>query len=64
MISHQSSLADDMREVLSFRARAKGGFVFGHGNKVLIGSTCDLVRDLLNPHGGYNDITSTSIPEK
>ena len=38
--------------------------MFGHGNKVLIGSTCDLVRDLLNPHGGYNDITSTSIPEK
>ena len=40
-----------MKEVVSFKARGKGGFFFPKGNKAQKGVICELRRDESNEHG-------------
>ena len=41
----------NMKEVMSFKARGKGGFFFPKGNKAQKGVKCELRRDESNEHG-------------
>ena len=40
-----------MKEVMSFKARGKGGFFFGKESKVKKGAECNLTRNSSNQYG-------------